>query len=285
MSSILNALKQVENDCPDQGDENRPSFNFRNTLSSQELKKRSSLFRPGSFVGLVALVVSMAIVSYSLLFINNNIQSQTPNAVRKSQIIDTQPDIARDQKQKIAGSVGKPSDLPEASIEILPKSAADVIDLSKLSNTTVLKPESVDKVPAGSAFSNKPKEKIMVPSDTNPLKKTKEMVPSKSADEAETISDDNALSIVEEATFGSSEKETQIKKDTPKQKILPLENKSLKIQAISWDEEPATRVAVINNSVLTEGDFVQDYRLVLIEKNSVILHYSGNDYRLEFKYR
>jgi hypothetical protein len=249
MSSILKALKRAENDSPDQGDENRPSFNVR-ALSSQKLKKRSSLLRPGSVAGLVALTVVLAIVSYSLLFTDNNIPPQAPYVAKKSQVLEIQPDIARNQKQKQNrdDSVDKPSDLPEAPIEILPKSAAQAIDLSKLSNAIVSKPESVDKVPAGSAFSNTTKEKTMVPSDTNPLKKT------------------------------------QIKKDTPKQKIPPLENENLRIQAISWNEEPATRIAVIDNKVLSEGDFVQDYRLVLIEKNSVILHYSGNDYRLEFKY-
>ncbi len=257
MSSSLNALKQAGNDSPDQGNESRPSFNVRNALSSQELKKRNSLLRAGRVVGLLVLLVVLAIISYSLLFLDNNIQSQTPHVAKKSPILDTQPDIAGDQKQKVANSLVKTSDPPE----------------------------SVDKVPADGVFSIKTKEKIMGHFDANPLTKIREMAPSKSPDETERISGDNASSIVQEATLGSSEKEPQISRNTEKETIPPLENDNLRVQAISWDKKPATRVAVIDNKILTEGDFVQGYRLVLIEKNSVILHFSGNNYRLEFKYR
>ena len=73
-------------------------------------------------------------------------------------------------------------------------------------------------------------------------------------------------------------------KSTAKQKILLLKNNSLKIQAISWTKKPADRIAVIDNRVLAEGDSVQGYRLVTIEKDSVILHDSDNDYRLKFNH-
>ncbi|MFH2094048.1 MAG: general secretion pathway protein GspB [Pseudomonadota bacterium] len=76
-------------------------------------------------------------------------------------------------------------------------------------------------------------------------------------------------------------------------KTIPASNPSLsmalfdnlRVQAISWASEPANRIAVIDNKVLKEGDSFDGYRLVTIEKDTVILHYSGQDYRLGFKYR
>ncbi len=76
-----------------------------------------------------------------------------------------------------------------------------------------------------------------------------------------------------------------LNKDTSKQEFPSLKNDNLRVQAISWADDPASRITVINNRILQEGDSFQGYRLVIIEKDSVILHYSGSDYRLEFKYR
>ncbi len=257
MSTILKALKQAEKDSSDQGDENRPSFNVRTTLSSRiQQQKRSSFFRPVRVEVLVVLSIVMAIFFYFLFFINKNIEPQTPGIGNQSQVLDTQPDIVKDP------------------------------------NKTVFKAEPVRQVNDSEALSNKPKGKITSPSNTSHLNKTKASVPSKPADESETIPDDNAPLIVEEPAISHLETQNPIRdekrllnKDTSEQELPPLKNDSLRVQAISWSDEPANRITVINNRVLQEGDSIQGYRLVIIEKDSVILHYSGSDYRLEFKYR
>jgi type II secretory pathway component PulC len=59
----------------------------------------------------------------------------------------------------------------------------------------------------------------------------------------------------------------------------------LRVQAIFWAHEPESSIAGIDNRALREGDSVQGYWLVSIEQGSVILQYSGKEYRLEFKYR
>ena len=126
-------------------------------------------------------------------------------------------------------------------------------NLPESSNRTVLKPEPVNQVPAAESISINAEDKIILPSDSNP---------------EDRISEDRIIDRM------------------PSEQKLPfLENESLRIQAISWSEDPAHRIAVINNTVLQEGNSVQGYRLVIIEKDSVILQYSGKDYRLEFKYQ
>ncbi|MDA3791994.1 MAG: general secretion pathway protein GspB [Desulfobacula sp.] len=267
MSTILKALKQAEKDSPDQGDDNRPSFNVQTTLSSRmRQQERSSFSSLGRVVILMALALAivMVIFSYSLFFNNKKIHPQMPQA-KQSQVLETQPGIVKDQKPTFAEPVIKISDLPE------------------LANKTILKPEPVNKVPVGESFSNQDKDKD----------KDKESIPSKPPNTPKTIPNDNTPLIAEESILSRSAGEDLIKdekellnEDTPKQEtLLPLENDSLRVQAISWAKEPASRVAVIDNRVLKEGDSVQGYRLVIIKKDSVILHYSGIDYRLGFQYR
>ncbi|SDT95463.1 general secretion pathway protein GspB [Desulfobacula phenolica] len=67
--------------------------------------------------------------------------------------------------------------------------------------------------------------------------------------------------------------------------ILPLEQGILKIQAIAWAQDPTERIAVINNEILGEKEFVQGYRLLHIKKDEVILQYEGREYKLVFKIR
>lgn len=240
MSTILKALKQAEKQSPDQGDENQPSFTVHTTLRSRiQQQKKSSFFKSVRVEILVVLFIVMATFSYFLFSINKNIQPQTPYTGNQSPVLDTQPDIVPDivkgQKQTVSKSITKPSSLQEASIEILPESAAESFDLSNPPNKTVLKPEPARQVPA----------------TKNPTR------------------DEKGL----------------LHKDTSKPELPSLKNDSLRVQAISWADEPASRVTVINNRILQEGDSFQGYRLVIIEKDSVILHYSGSDYRLEFKHR
>ncbi len=80
-----------------------------------------------------------------------------------------------------------------------------------------------------------------------------------------------------------TDEETQ--STAPAPQILPFKDNSLKVQAISWDKEPESRIAVINNRVLGEGESIQGYRLDRIEADAVILYQSGRTYRLGFQYR
>ncbi|MDA3915826.1 MAG: general secretion pathway protein GspB [Deltaproteobacteria bacterium] len=262
MSTILNALKQAEKESPDQKDKNHTSFNVRTTLNSRmQHQKPDTFLSLGRVVFLFALVIVLILFSYDFFLNNKNNYHQMSYTDKQSQVLGTLPDIVKDQKQILTESVIQPSELPDISNKTIPKPATKSFDRSRPENETVLKPEPVNRIQAAKKLYNKEKRQITMPSDTDPA-------------------------------VNHSEKENLIKdekiltnKATTKQKILPLKNHILKIQAISWAEEPANRIAVIDNRVLTEGDSVQGYRLVGIEKDSVILHYSDNDYRLKFNHQ
>ena len=73
--------------------------------------------------------------------------------------------------------------------------------------------------------------------------------------------------------------------NNPGTDIMPMEDGILKIQAISWAEDPVDRIAVISNKIVGEGEFVQSYRIINIGKDEVILRLSNQDFKLSFKYR
>jgi hypothetical protein len=219
------------------------------------------------------VVFGVAILFYALFFINKNNQSQTSFSGEQSQVLDTKPVTEKGQKQVVA------------------RSDRESFDPPKPINELVLMPEPVNQVPVRDALSKKGKEKNIAPLDTDSLKKVKKKLV-KPVVKQEIIPEDPAPFIGEAPTSGQSKMKDWAKDEKEvlnakslKQIILPLENNSLKVQAISWDQSQASRIAVIDNSVLREGDFVQGYRLVRIEKDSVILHYSESDYRLGFRYR
>nr|WP_319394853.1 general secretion pathway protein GspB [uncultured Desulfobacter sp.] len=74
-------------------------------------------------------------------------------------------------------------------------------------------------------------------------------------------------------------------KSSPAPEIPLLKDISLKIQAISWDQDPTNRITVINSSILNEGDAVQGFQVIRIEKDGVLLNGNGKNYRLKFRYR
>ena len=292
MSTILNALKQAEKENSDQEDKNYPSFNIRSTFNSRmQHQKPNTFLSLGKVVILFALVIVLILFSYDFFFNNKNNYHQMPSTDKQSQVLETLPDIAKGQKQIFTEFVIKPSGPSDTQNKTILRPVTKFFDRSKPENETVLKPESVNPIPAIRTLSNKGKRQITIPSDADPLKKAKEKSLPEPADELKTISDDNALLTVKEPSVNISEKKNLIKdkkiltnKSTAKKKILPLKNHSLKIQAIAWAKEPGNRIAVIDNRVLTEGESVQGYLLITIEKDSVILHHSNNDYRLKFNH-
>jgi predicted secreted protein len=61
-----------------------------------------------------------------------------------------------------------------------------------------------------------------------------------------------------------------------------LTSKTLQVQAISWSERPAKRLAVIDGRILREGGGVSGYRLVEIRPEAVILEKAGKYWKVAF---
>jgi hypothetical protein len=61
-----------------------------------------------------------------------------------------------------------------------------------------------------------------------------------------------------------------------------LENSKLKVMAIAWYTDPAKRIAVINGSLVKEGESVEGYRVTRIRKDDVIVSDGSRSWRVEF---
>jgi Type II secretion system protein B len=273
MSTILKALKQAEKDCPDQENEKRPSFNVRTVVMPQIQQKASRFSNLVRAVGPLAVVFGVALCSYALFIINKNNRPQSFLNTEQPQVLDTKSVMEKGQTQ------------------VIPQREIASFDPSKPGNERALMPEAMNQAPDSKPVSKKLTENSLGPLDTDSLKKNKRKLPNPSIKQ-KTIPEDPALLSAQVPTSGQSKMKDSAKGEkqvltakASKQRILPLKNNRMKVQAISWDQSQSNRIAVIDNSVLREGDSVQGYRLVRIEKDSVILNYSGSEYRLGFRHR
>ncbi len=64
--------------------------------------------------------------------------------------------------------------------------------------------------------------------------------------------------------------------------LSTMNNSKLKLQAIAWSEDTAQRMAVINNHIVREGGTVDGYSITNIRKDDVIVNDGTTSWRLEF---
>jgi len=61
-----------------------------------------------------------------------------------------------------------------------------------------------------------------------------------------------------------------------------IDDSKLKLQALAWSDDAARRMAVINGSIVHEGESVDGYQVVNIREEDVIVNEGGKSWRLEF---
>jgi hypothetical protein len=67
--------------------------------------------------------------------------------------------------------------------------------------------------------------------------------------------------------------------------VKPLEDSKLKLQAISWSENPDNRIAVINGSIMREGESIEGFRIVQIGQDDVVVRAGQNERKLVFGFK
>ena len=67
-----------------------------------------------------------------------------------------------------------------------------------------------------------------------------------------------------------------------KSEIPRLNDPNMKLQALTWSREPHKRIAVVNNHILREGENVSGYLLVTINQDDVVLGRDGKIWKLLF---
>jgi hypothetical protein len=63
---------------------------------------------------------------------------------------------------------------------------------------------------------------------------------------------------------------------------LPVLQSGLELQAVSWDPNPANRIAVINGSIVREGGGIEGFSVVRIEEDEVLVRKGLSEWKLVF---
>ena len=68
----------------------------------------------------------------------------------------------------------------------------------------------------------------------------------------------------------------------PSPQYSRLQNPNLDLQAIAWSPEAAKRIAVVNGSIVREGETVEGFTLMRIRKDDIVLNDGRKTWQLEF---
>jgi hypothetical protein len=64
--------------------------------------------------------------------------------------------------------------------------------------------------------------------------------------------------------------------------VEPLARGTLQLQAISWSDNPGTRITVIDGRILREGHSIDGYTIIAIRPEDVILAKEGKRWKLGY---
>lgn len=106
--------------------------------------------------------------------------------------------------------------------------------------------------------------------------------------ETETISPGNGVDDFDDAP-AESEEPVKILESDPEElryaQVALLENEKLELQAISWAKKPSDRIAVINNEIMHQGQFVAGYKIVYIGPDALVVEKGGEQWKIIFMVR
>ena len=100
----------------------------------------------------------------------------------------------------------------------------------------------------------------------------------------QTLSELTSETVAPPAQNRSSTAAGMAKANIPQEKVeIPqLNDPNMKLQALTWSREPNKRIAVVNNRILREGETVSGYLLVTINQDDVVLGQDGKRWKLLF---
>ncbi|CAB1069300.1 hypothetical protein JY97_09380 [Alkalispirochaeta odontotermitis] len=278
MSSILKALKKIEEDSPPF----QPHQTLLGSTASMPVFKSNAGRRRRKmfflFMVLLAMVIATVMVySQRVLIIakiGSMVASYAPATGKK-------PDTDRNRvyRAKISRAPAKPTSKPPSvsrrsktqPIKAAPGSkntSRQVGPKSGQQRTVGTPPPSrkspVDRKPAqaGNARLPRPRKKgLPVPSSKPAPRTTAAKV---------TRSPATATGAPKPVRSRSSENYDRIT------------GSNLKLQALAWSEEADRRMAVINGSIVHEGESVDGYQVLKIRAEDVVVRKGGKSWRLEF---
>ena len=258
MSSILKALKKIEESAPPEASLNpAQAFNPRTVFGKRH---RGRWLSKTLGVGLAAVVVLAAGI---LIQGWRSGETDLPGGKPVTAEADSAPAAADAFRAKLPDAKTAAVSPPVAA-PLPPGQAASVAaptpfpaDAPEATAAKRPAPPAQAAKPAGRALS---KETPRTPSAERPSALTKKPAPAR----------DTAAPNRPPAA------------PTPEDNLSPLDAAKLKVMAIAWHGEATRRIAVINGHIVKEGESVDGYTITRIRKDDVIVNDGSRSWRVEF---
>lgn len=280
MSSILRALKKIEEDTqPSQTYPSLPNLTVSKQVLNSNTRKRRRLRR----LLYLLLILLVTVVGTIILFdqrrpiiakIYSLVSSETPQGRDGSN-----SDQAKVYRAKVPTPSAKPAQKPP-TLTRPPKKRLNKAGSGSANTQNQAGAESGSQrlaeakhPPQTSSDTPRPKTAL-----NSRLKKplTNVSPPPRTPPVAKPGSQKDDISIPT-ATGAKPSPRTR-----PRVTYDRIDDSKLKLQALAWSDDAARRMAVINGSIVHEGESVDGYQVVSIREEDVIVNEGGKSWRLEF---
>jgi hypothetical protein len=273
LSSILKALKKLENESPS-SEYDQPWLKDIDGKEAFFDRLKGSLTTYRQRYVICAAVLLAFIVSAAIIFKTGYLKKITPPLLSEKQQVEaviTAPSLQNRVQTPSAST-------PEGSVH--PK----LLDDPRMENQNLSSPRSANGT--GQVSSTKKPTKVLSPAAKTSvvplqqpvrpqaaIKASKSFSSFKPGKDTQTGKEVSALKIAESSKPNGTV-DTKILNDV-----------NVKLQAISWSENPEKRLAVINNSIVRQGDRVGSYVVKQINKDDVIVRQEKEIWVLPFRPR
>ena len=308
MSSILKALQKLESETRER--DAGPAW-LKNFNAGQGLleKRERVLGKPLMALICVGLILSAAIAfifikkqrQFTISFSGSQPVQNSGEVTTKNESLHTADRLtATGSGTNAPGTTkvksGRPpqNETTKEDIRPVPENTVAGVNTgaARESNPAGMPVVAGDTNKRGSAFSEKPAQPV-----TGMLKKApshgdnKVEAPHKTPESSKKSSQVSATEIPAAAVNanrenGALESEIETAVESPDTlSAQRLHNPELKLHAISWTPDANTRLAVVNGSIVREGDRINSYFVFRINKDDIVLRENGELWRLLFDTR
>ncbi|MFC1856644.1 hypothetical protein ACFL9U_01290 [Thermodesulfobacteriota bacterium] len=278
MSSILNALKKIESEYPKVRADRiwitreESEINFRERLLEAWLAGRKLVLICGILI-VAAVGVSLLgekghvfLKPIGLPFFSDNGGGNRSTEIHRKRENDSESP----KKEPLLFTPSPPSSerhLSETNVREKGRGKLESVKSFQPTTQTDLASRETSTFDPPLTGIKKPPAKSSYEQNTRPFSRPGESTSSRSFDDP---------SGVRLSKTGKAPQDTYTKQ---------LHESILKLQAISWSEDPQKRIAVINNNIVREGTMVGEYVVMQIEKNEVFLKEGEQTWQLIFQPR
>jgi len=272
VSSVLKALKKLEKEQPSPDVDHRQWLRKtppeRSLLDRFRQRLRFHQLTYGIWAAILVLLFGgMAIILRANFFQPTSLVSSSGQNLDKTLTLKSVQNKKNEQGQVVSETVA------------LDQGAATPSKIKSHGQETV--PDSLEK-----SISN-PQSTVGTPAESVPLNA---MIPvskkiKKQSLKKKTLEEQATKSIaVPHPLIGKGSSETVSGPPAPvlEYSAEMLKDSAMKVQAISWDKSPSSRLAVVNSHVVRQGDQIEQYTVIQINQGDIILGKDAKRWKISF---